>query len=138
MGKPFSVRFSRRMDLFVEQQAARTRRSKSAVVEALSEEAATLRRFPGVAFRGEDWDRRPWVIGTSLDVWEIVDMLRSYDGDVERLVADNHLEQRHVRIALAYHEEHREEIDASIADNRRPLAELRTLYPFVRVVEPAP
>ena len=29
--------------------------------------------FPGVAFRGADWERRAWVIGTALDVWEIVE-----------------------------------------------------------------
>lgn len=135
MGKPFSVRFSRRTDLFVEQEAARTKRSKSAIVEALAEEAATIRRFPGIAFRGEDWDRRPWVIGTGLDAWEILDMLRSYEGDVERLIADNHLERRHVHLALAYYDEHREEIDEAIAENRRPVEELKTLYPFVGFVE---
>ena len=135
MGKPFSVRFSRSTDAFVEQEAARTNRSKSAIVEALAEEAATIRRFPGIAFRGEDWARRPWVIGTGLDVWEIVDMLRSYDGDIERLLADNHLERRHVQLALAYREEHPEEVDGAVADNRRPVEELKALYPFVRFVE---
>ena len=54
MGKPFSVRFSRRTDLFVEHEAARTNRSKSAIVEGLAEEAATIRRFAGIGFRGED------------------------------------------------------------------------------------
>ena len=81
---------------------------------------STIRRFADIGFRGEDWDRRPWVIGTGLDVWEIVDMLRSYDGDVDRLVADNHLERRHVQLALSYHEEHREEIDEAIAEDRHP------------------
>jgi uncharacterized protein (DUF433 family) len=138
MGKPFSVRFSRRTDLFVEREAARTKRSKSAIVEGLAEEAATIRRFPGLAFRGDDWDRRPWAIGTGLDVWELVDMLRSYDGDVERLLADNQLDRRHVQLALAYYEEHREEIDETIADNRRPVDELKSLYPFVQFVETKP
>jgi uncharacterized protein (DUF433 family) len=135
MGKPFSVRFSRSTDTFVEQEAARTNRSKSAIVESLAEEAATIRRFPGIAFRGDDWARRPWVVGTGLDVWEILDMLRSYDGDVRRLIADNHLEQRQVQLARAYRDEHPEEIDEAIVENRRPVEELRTLYPFVRYVE---
>ncbi len=34
----------------------------------LAEEAMKTRFFPGIAFRGVDWDRRPWVIGTALDV----------------------------------------------------------------------
>jgi len=51
-GEPFSVRFSLSTDRFVEAEARRTRRSKSAVVEALTEEAARMRRFPGIGFRG--------------------------------------------------------------------------------------
>jgi uncharacterized protein (DUF433 family) len=135
MSKPFSVRFSRSTDVFIEREAKRTKRSKSAIVEALAEEAATIRRFPGIAFRGEDFARRPWVIGTGLDVWEILDMLRSYDEDVERLLDDNHLERRHVELARAYYDEHRAEIDEAIAENRRPVSELRRLYPFVTVAD---
>ncbi len=92
-----------------------------------------MRRFAGLAFRGDDWNRRPWVIGTGLDVWEIVDMVKSYNGDVQRLVADNHLEPRHVQLALAYYEEHPEEIEEAVVDNRRSLDELKSLYPFVEV-----
>jgi len=132
MGKPFSVRFSRSTDLLVEQEALRTKRSKSAVVEALTEEAAVMRRFAGIAFRGDDWDRRPWVVGTGLDLWEVVDMLRGYDGAVGRLIEDNQLERRHVQLALAYYEVYPDEIDEAIEENNRPVDQLRELYPFVR------
>lgn len=132
-GKPFSVRFRLPADTFVEAEAKRTRRSKSDLVEALTEEAILTRRFAGLAFRGEDWSRRPWVIGSGLDVWEIVDMLESYDGDVARLVADNALEERHVRLALAYYKQHRDEVDSAVAENRRSVDELRELYPFVEL-----
>ena len=83
-GEPFSVRFSLPTDHLVEDEARRTRRSKSAIVEALTEEAARTRRFPGVGFRGEDAARRPWVIGSGLDVWEIVQMLEDF-GSLESL-----------------------------------------------------
>lgn len=112
-------------------EARRTRRSKSDLVEALTEEAIATPRFAGLAFRGEDWSRRPWVLGCGRDVWEIVDMVRSYEGDVDRLVDDNTLEPRHVRLALAYAEDHPEEIEEAIAQNRRPVGEFRELYRFV-------
>ncbi len=83
-GEPFSVRFSLPTDHVVEDEARRTRRSKSAIVEALTEEAVRTRRFPGIGFRGEDAARRPWVIGSGLDVWEIVQMLEDF-GSIERL-----------------------------------------------------
>lgn len=129
-GEPFSVRFSRATDTFVQEEARRTRRSKSAIVETLTEEAARARRFPGIAFRGADPDRRAWVIGSGLDVWEIVEMLAS-SGSVDSLVEDTQVTERQARLAIAYHEAHRDEIDAMIAENRRPLEEMRALYPFI-------
>jgi uncharacterized protein (DUF433 family) len=131
-GEPFSVRFSAPTDRAVEDEARRWQRSKSAVVEALAEEAMRTRRFPGIAFRDEDVRRRPWVIGTGLDIWEICQMVEEY-GSIEELVSDTQLTERHVQLVLAYREQYPEEIDAAIADNRRPLAEWRELYPFVRV-----
>lgn len=130
-GEPFSIRLSRSTDRLVEAEALRTRRSKSVIVEALTEEAARMRRFPGVAFRGDDAARRPWIVGTGLDVWELIEMLEDLGG-VEALVADSQLSERHVELALAYQREFGEEIARAVAENRRPLDELRDLYPFVR------
>ena len=70
------------------------------------------------------------MIGSGLDVWEIVQMLEDF-GSVERLVAETHLDERHVRLAVAYRDEYPEEIGEAIAENRRSVEELRTLYPFV-------
>ena len=52
-GQPFSVRLEDVTEKVVEAEARRTRRSKSAVVEAFTEETARTRRFPGIAFRGD-------------------------------------------------------------------------------------
>lgn len=130
--KPFTMRLSRTTDRFVTAEARRTKRSKGAIVESLAEEAARMRRFPGVAFRGDDSGRRPWVIGTGLDVWEIVEMLRDH-GTRERLLAETDLTARSLDVALAYLESYPDEIDEAIADNHRPLEGLRELYPFIHV-----
>lgn len=127
--RPFSIRLSQTTDRFVAAEAQRTRRSKGAIVEALTEEAARMRRFPGIAFRGEDAMREAWVIGTGLDVWELIEMLQDY-GSVERLVAETAIPERAVELARAYHASYAEEVDRAIAENRRPLSELRELYPF--------
>jgi uncharacterized protein (DUF433 family) len=116
-GEPFSVRFSLPTDHLVEDEARRTSRSKSAIVEALTEEAVRTRRFPGIGFRGEDAGRRPWVIGSGLDVWEIVQMLQDF-GSVESLVEQTQLSERQVRLALVYSEGYPEEIAEAIAENR--------------------
>jgi hypothetical protein len=95
------MRLSRVTDELVTREARRTRRSKGALVESLAEEALRTRRLPGIAFRGTDWNRRPWVIGTALG------------------------------LALAYYETFPQEIDDAIAENSRPLEQLRREYPAI-------
>lgn len=128
--KPFSIRISPTTDELIVAEARRTHRSKGSVIEGLVDEALRTRMFPGLAFRGEDWDRRPWVIGTAFDVWQVVDAHHDL-GSVEAMVAEGNLSEGAIRLALAYHERFPEEIDEAIAQNRRPLAELRVQYPFI-------
>lgn len=129
---PFSMRLSERADALISEEARRSRRSKGAVVEALADEALRARTFPGIAFRGTDWDRRPWVIGSAFDVWQVVDAYRDF-GSVERMVDESALSERQVRLALAYYEHFAEEIDEAIALNRLPLDDLRERYPSIAV-----
>jgi hypothetical protein len=131
-GEPFSVRFTLSTDRTVEEEARRTRRSKGAVVEALTEEAVRTRRFPGIAFRGDDARRRPWVIGSGLDIWEIIQMLEDF-GSVQRLVKETQLGERQVRLALAYRDAYPAEIAEAIGANRRSVDDWRELYPFVQL-----
>lgn len=105
-GQPFSVRLDEETEKLVEDEARRTRRSKSAVVEAFVEETARTRRFPGIGFRGDDARRRAWVIGSGLGVWEIADMLADC-GSVEALVFETQLTAAQVRLAMAYRDHRR-------------------------------
>ena len=132
--QPFSIRLGEAADLLVRDEGRRSGRSRSAVVEELAEEAAKTRLFPGIGFRG--MPRRSWAIGSGLDVWEIVDLLRSYDGD-ERALRESHplVSERHVRLARAYAERFPEEIEDILEAQRRPLGELLDLYPFVQIAE---
>jgi uncharacterized protein (DUF433 family) len=129
---PFSMRLSQRMEALVESEARRTGRSKGAIVEGLAEEAMRMRLFPGVAFRGTDWERRAWIIGTALDVWQIVDAYRDI-GSVEHMAADGSASTRQIKLALDYHARFPEEIDAAIEENRRPLEQLAEEFPFIAV-----
>jgi hypothetical protein len=133
--KPFSVRVSRETEELIAAEARRTHRSRGAVLEGLAEEALRARMFPGIAFRGEDWDRRPWLIGTAFDVWQVIDAYRDM-GSIEAVVAAGTLSERVVRLSLAYYERFPDEIDEAIARNRRPLAQLRTEYPFIDIHSP--
>ena len=130
--EPFSLRLSPEVEALVTEEASRTRRSKGAVVEALATEALKARLFPGVAFRGVDWDRRAWLIGTALDVWEIVAAYQAFDS-VERMVAKTDLSERQIRLAMAYYKRFPAEIEDAIGRNRRPLEDLQAAFPTIDV-----
>lgn len=100
-------------------------------MEELAEEAAKTRLHPGVAFRGHP--RRAWVIGSGLDVWEIMELVGSYTEDEAALTVDHPLvTERRVRTARAYAAQFADEIDALLNENRRPCSELAALYPFLQ------
>jgi len=129
--QPFSIRLGEQASLLVSDEVRRSGRSRSVVVEELAEEAAKMRLHPGIAFRGRP--RRAWVIGSGLDVWEIVDLLRAYADDAVALRADHPLlTDRHPRAARAYAAQFSDEVAALIDENQRPLSELRRLYPFLQ------
>jgi uncharacterized protein (DUF433 family) len=132
--EPFTVRLDPRVEARIAQIARETKRSKGAVLEELADEAERARRFPGIAFRGPNWSRRAWVLGTSLDVWEIVQALKDYGESGEKMLAETALGPRQLRIALAYYREFSGEIDAAIAANRRTIEEIQAEYPFLEVV----
>lgn len=89
--------------------------------------------LPGIAFRNDDCGRATaWVVGTAFDVWQVADALRDF-GSVERMVAEGNLTEGQIRVALEYYERFPDEIDRSIAANRRPLEALRAAFPFIEV-----
>lgn len=129
-GEPFSIRLTRATDGFVALEARRTQRSKSAVVEALTEEAARMRRFPGLGFRDDDHRRRAWVMGAGLDVWEIVEAYRDF-GSLERMLQEGDVAEPSIRLALAYAAEYPDEVEEQLRQNRPSPDELRQLHPVL-------
>jgi hypothetical protein len=79
--KPFIIRLSEEVGGWLERENRRTRLPKSALLEILAKESIRTRRFPGIGFRGPEHARRAWVIGTGLDVWEMVEL---YEGRAKR------------------------------------------------------
>lgn len=97
----------------------------------LTEEAAQMRRFPGIGFRGLDANRRAWLMSAGIDVWLVIEAYQDF-GSVDRMLSETDLSEPQIRLALAYWEEYPNEIDEAIAQNRPSIDEARTLYPFIR------
>jgi hypothetical protein len=128
---PFSIRLRAEDDRFVREEARRLQRPRGALVEAYAAEAIRTRRFPGIAFRGDDYRRRAWVVGTGLDVWEIIALLEDF-GSEGALTQEHGLTPGQIRIARAYHHEFRDEIDQLVARGRRAEDEVLLRHPSVQ------
>ena len=131
-GEPFTVRFAPATQQAIEAEARRTKRTRTAVVEELADEALRTRLFPGIAFHDEFPFRDAYLLGAGIEIWELCELIEIYP-DHETLVdAFPKLEQKHIDLALAYREAYRDEIDGAIAENNRPREDLQRLFPFIR------
>jgi uncharacterized protein (DUF433 family) len=104
-------------------------------LEVLAEESIRTRRFPGIGFRGAEHSRRAWVIGTALDVWELVEL---YQGKGrERLFSEHNVSERQLDLALSYYESYPSEIDKALEENARTPEEWHEISPSVIPSPPA-
>ena len=133
--KPFTIRLSEEVGDWLERENRRTRLPKSALLEGLAEESIRNRRFPGIGFRGAENSRRAWIIGTGLDVWELVEL---YEGKGrERLLSEHHVSERQLDLALSYYEAYPREIDEVLEENARTPEEWHAISPSVITSPPA-
>ena len=132
--KPFTIRLSEEVGGWLERENRRTRLPKGALLQALAEESIRTRRFPGIGFRGAEHSRRAWVIGTGLDVWEIVEL---HEGKGrERILLEHNVSGRQLDLALSYYEAYTSGIDEALEENARTPGEWHELSPAV--VPPPP
>ena len=89
-GRPFTVRLKPEVERRLEEEAKRARRPKTVMLEALADEALRMRRFPGIGFVGPEHDRRAYLSGTGLEVWEVVEIYRDYGEEGRRLMLGAH------------------------------------------------
>jgi uncharacterized protein (DUF433 family) len=126
-GRPLSIRLGRDFEELLELEAQRAGIPKTRMLERLAEEALRMRRFPGMVFRGPEHRRRASVVGTGMDVWEVL-MLHEAEGR-ETLLGAHPLTGRQLDVALAYYREYPEEIDRFLDENNRPPEYWQNLHP---------
>lgn len=115
----------------VRRQAVEQHRDERELMEEMIEESIRSRRFPGVGFRGDSGTgRRAYVMGTGLDVWEVVQMHEDMGREM-LLESLDALSEGKLDLALAYYNEYPEEIDTAIQENRRSPAYWHQRYPSV-------
>lgn len=128
--EPISFRPSKSLDDRLDRMRVRTGLPKGRLVEDLADEAERTRRYPGLAFRGQQGSRRPWVIGTHFDVWELILAWQELEQREEPILEQLRISSRQLKLALAYYREFPEEVDRALQLQRRSLNELIDEYPF--------
>ena len=130
MPRPTSFRLSSGLLASLEEEAAVSGMTVSALVTGLLEEGLRIRRFPGVVFRDGPAGRRAGLLGGP-DVWEVIRDVRGAPGrgeaKVRRVATDAGLSVSQVRLAVDYYATFPDEIDARLAEEERAAVQLREL-----------
>lgn len=81
----------------------------------LLDEAARMRRIPGIAFSDGPSGRRAIVAGSGLDVWEVIAAWKVHGSDFD-LLRQNYpwLTEAQLRTALSYYESYPDEIESRL------------------------
>jgi uncharacterized protein (DUF433 family) len=89
--------------------------SANALAARLIEEGLRTEEHPLIYFRDGAAGRRPAMLGTRLDVWQVVDTLRAHNGSVGETA--EYLDQPEVKIraAIDYYGAFHDEVDAFAA-----------------------
>lgn len=117
-----SFRFSEATLTRLEVRAHEVRETRTGLAERYVEEGLRMDEHPGIGFVDGPAGRRAVVLGTGLDVWEVVATLQGARGSVDAVA--RYLEQptAAVRAAVRYYAAFKQEIDAELA-RRAAIAE---------------
>src|SRR3954451_23541519 len=89
--------------------------SANTLAARLIEEGLRTEEHPLVYFRDGAAGRRPAMLGTRLDVWQVVDTLRAHDGSVGQTAEYLNQPEVKIRAAIDYYGAHQAEVDAFAA-----------------------
>lgn len=107
-----SFRFSEATLSRLEARAHEIRETRTGLAERYVEEGLRMDEHPGIGFADGPAGRRAVVIGTGLDVWEVVATARQPGGSVEVAARYLELPVSAVRAAVRYYAAFTAEIDA--------------------------
>jgi uncharacterized protein (DUF433 family) len=99
--------------------AERSSESANALAVRLIAEGLRLSEHPLVYFRvGGSGIRRPALVGTRLDLWQVIATLRANGNDVASTAKSLQVSVPQVRAAVQYYAEYADEIDAFARDEQ--------------------
>ena len=114
-----SFRLSQRTMKLLDDRARELSESRNSLAERLLDEGLHTERHPLIIFRaGGSGRRRPALVGTRLYVWQIVETVRASDNSVHEAAKYLGLPEHHVKAAIDYYADFKDEVDAYRAEER--------------------
>lgn len=117
MSDHFTLRLPAGTTARLSRRASRAGAAPRTLAQRYVEEGLRHDDHPLVHFVDGTSDRRAALVGTGLDVWEVIQTVKDNDNDLEEAASYLTIPLGRVQAAVAYYGEYRDEIDAEIALN---------------------
>ncbi len=109
--KPLAFRVAVETVERLQRRARERRETQTALVERYVEEGLRTDEHPLIYFREGASGRRPALVGTRLDVWQVIETIRQNDNSVEEAAEYLGLPVEKLRACVRYYADYSEEID---------------------------
>jgi len=106
----------------LQRRAHETAESRNALAERYINEGLRMDEHPGIHFRDGALGRRAALIGTRLDVWQVIETVREHGNSVDDAADYLGLPAPKVRAAVRYYAAYRDEVD-ELAQREAAVAE---------------
>jgi uncharacterized protein (DUF433 family) len=123
-----SFRFSRRTVERLKQHSYETGASQAALAERYIEEGMRMDEHHGIYFRDGGSGRRAALLGTRLDVAQVIETLRQNEGSIEETADYLDVSTAQVEAALRYYAAFGDEVDHWIEHSRAIAERERELW----------
>jgi uncharacterized protein (DUF433 family) len=111
----FSARLRSRTLAHLRRRADRAGESQTALADRYIEEGLRVDEHPRIFFRDGAAGRRPALIGTRLDVWQVVETIRENDNSIAATADYLGIAPSNVEACVGYYAEYQDEIDEWVA-----------------------
>jgi uncharacterized protein (DUF433 family) len=109
--KQFNARFSPRTLTHLRRRSTEVHVPTGTLAERYVEEGLRMDEHPLIYFRDGSAGRRPALMGTRLDVWQVIETVRQNDNLPSEAADYLQLPLTHVDACVAYYVEYQDEVD---------------------------
>jgi hypothetical protein len=117
MSEHYTLRFRSGVSERLRAQARRAQLAPRTLAQRYVDEGLRREAHPLIRFADGPSGRRAALVGSGLDVWEVIATFQQNDGDLRETAALLAISAGLVQAAVGYYGEYRQEIDAEIALN---------------------